>query len=120
MYKSAELPLSTCPALKNSVLPVLVVVETFTDDEPAVMSFNVRKERGREGERWKLTVVVRPSNPLTGYIIHDNLIFQNKICRNDDICQSRGKLNRETERHEKNQHENFLLMPPFSNKINDP
>lgn len=46
----AELLLSTCPALKNSVLPVLLVVETFTDDEPAGDEF-VRlnwKTRGRK------------------------------------------------------------------------
>lgn len=36
-WLSAEL--STCPALKNSVLPVLVVVETFTEDEPTTREF---------------------------------------------------------------------------------
>lgn len=36
---STELLLSTCPAFKNSVLPVLVDVDTFTDNEPVEQEF---------------------------------------------------------------------------------
>lgn len=104
-----ELLSLSCPALTNSVFPVLEVVETLTDSEPSKnktcnrLELSIGQEtRDRSLKNmskmkkfrslWgvqqllysrvlQLTIIVDPTNPITSQIIDDDFVFKDKICQ---------------------------------------
>lgn len=73
------------PALTNSLLPLPVDAETFTDNEPRLMHF-MSTILGKKNNDYyvcsafivaqiKLTVIVSPSDALTSKVIDKNFVF---------------------------------------------